>query len=203
MLILMALWIAHSAFAQAEISAIQFDSIPSATSFVAGVGPIALDGEVAVSGDASAGGMVETANGIQFADATVLSSAIQDGSASANQGLYSNTIAAFSPPLDYSEVCFKADGLQVDIHMAGESTDGGNCVPGDIGFVIERTERDQSATVPWTQARANCLMDGMRLLEPFEWLIACENATAFNVQEMAGGLGLREWASNSPKLGFA
>ena len=110
---------------------------------------------------------------------------------SANSGLYSNTIINFTPPNPYTEVCFVGGVLMSDVHAAGGAPVGGNCVPGDTGWMIEIGERQPA---PWDQARANCLMDGMRLAEPFEWRQSCRNAGALMLNGMTNNTD--EWASN-------
>ena len=105
----------------------------------------------------------------------------------------------------YIEVCFKGGKTLIDIHEGGESTDGGSCIPKDIGFIIERKERELpkkslkgiEAThgVIWTQARQICLQDGMRLPEPFEWQLSCYNDEEWGLSDMYHNW---EWASNTP-----
>ena len=112
------------------------------------------------------------------------------GSMSSNNGLYSNRIAKFTPPSGYSEVCFKDGVVLSDVHTMGEPPTGGNCVPGDVGWMIERDQRGPS---PWDVAKAECLTFGMRLPEPFEWKYSCRNAAAFGLNDMTD---LVEWASN-------
>ena len=111
-------------------------------------------------------------------------------SMSANNGMYSNRIADFTPPAPYSEVCFVDGAVQTDIHAVSEPPTGGNCEPGDVGWMMERDER---SSVLWETARAECLMAGMRLPEPFEWKFSCKNEALFGLNDMTGSL---EWASN-------
>ncbi len=186
-------------FTQARSSTPAIDSTPPKAPFVAGGGqPITLEGDTVVSGHLATSGLVETDLGVRFADGSVQSAANLDGSATANQGFYSNSIAAFSPPFAYTEICFKNVGIQFDIHSISEPTAGGDCLPGDTGFVIEKKERGEHVTLSWTQARANCLMDDMRLLEPFEWQIACANAGTFQLDELTDVRG--EWVSNTATI---
>ena len=113
-----------------------------------------------------------------------------DGSLTANGGMYSNRIILMTPPAAYTEVCFKNGTTTYDIHAASASTSGGNCVPGDIGYVIEKNERTASS---WKLAKQTCLQNGMRLTEPFEWGLACTNAATWSLTAMTGNW---EWASN-------
>lgn len=115
----------------------------------------------------------------------------QVGGTTANQGMYSNQIPNMTPPAAYTEVCFKGGTTQYDAHASSESTAGGNCVPGDTGYVIEKDER---TTNNWTLARQTCLQYGMRLPEPFEWKLSCKNAATWSLSNMTGNY---EWASNS------
>ena len=103
-------------------------------------------------------------------------------SMSANQGHYSNQIAAEAPALPYTEVCFDGSGWLSDSHPGGESPVGGQCSPGDIGWMIEHQERGPRT---WSEAKAACLRDGMRLPEPFEFKVSCQNALSFGLAEMA------------------
>lgn len=112
-------------------------------------------------------------------------------SLSANVGLYSNKIVETSPRNAYTEVCFKNGGTSYDKHNGGESTKDGNCLPGDTGFIIEKQER---GSANWTNAKANCLKDGMRLPEPFEWQYSCFNAGSADLSSMTGNW---EWDSNT------
>ena len=156
---------------------------------------IALEGDTTVAGTLTVQGLVATEVGVRFPDSTIQTTASPSGTATANQGLYSNWIAAFAPPFAYSEVCFGDGAVRFDVHSSGESTDGGNCLPGDTGFVIERVERNTGLLVTWLEAKAACLADGMRLLEPFEWQFACDNAAMLEVERMT--LDQWEWVSNS------
>lgn len=184
------------AFSQDEISAIPFDSIPGGTSFISGAGvAISLQADTAVTGDLSATGEIAPGTGIRFPDGTVQTTASTAGAGiTANAGLYSNTIADFTPPFAYTEVCVKAGAVEFDIHAAGEPTAGGNCLPGDTGWIIERFERDGGATFLWAAARMECLKSGMRVPEPFEWQFSCDNSAEYAVSDMEDSW---EWTSNS------
>ena len=116
-------------------------------------------------------------------------------SMTANDGMYDNRIADMTPPLAYTEVCFKGGSTQYDYHAVSESTAGGNCLPGDVGFIIER---DQRTGAMWVAARQNCLNFGMRLPEPFEWQLSCNNRATWNIWSMTNGN--YEWASNSAQV---
>ena len=111
-------------------------------------------------------------------------------SQTANSGLYDNRIANFTPPNDYTEVCIVAGAVLNDQNPGGSSPVGGNCDPGNIGWLVEREER--SALV-WEAARMECLKDSMRLPEPFEWKYGCANAALLGLDSMINDY---EWASN-------
>ncbi len=122
-------------------------------------------------------------------------------SLTANNGQYDNRIPEGTYPYDYTEICFKNHAVYYDKDIGGSSTSGGNCSPGDIGFIIEQNENERinstGAKGPdyWEEAKVACLKDGMRLPEPFEFKYACVNDAKL-------GLGLNsmtsnwEWASN-------
>ncbi len=174
------------------ISSISFDQVPPGTSFLAD--SISLDGEVTVSQGVSATGVIESSSGgFRFPDGTMqlTAASTSGGSTTANDGLYDNKIPDFSPPLSYTEICFKGGSILVDIHAIGEPTAGGSCVPGDVGWVIERDER---LAASWEVARAECLVAGMRLPEPFEYKLSCVDAATYGLNDMVGAW---EWASNS------
>lgn len=114
----------------------------------------------------------------------------QVGSTTGNQGMYSNQIVLMTPPAAYTEVCFKGGSTQYDAHASSASTAGGNCVPGDTGYIVEKNERTAAA---WEAAKQTCLQYGMRLSEPFEWSLACKNAGTWSLTSMTGNY---EWASN-------
>jgi len=136
------------------------------------------------------GGQVGTATG--KSNSAIPSPSIQDidGSLTANDGMYSNRIILMTSPAAYTEVCFKNGTITYDTHSGSASTAGGNCVPGDIGYVIEKNER---AAAFWEMAKQTCLQNGMRLTEPFEWKLACKNAATWDLTAMTGNW---EWASN-------
>lgn len=96
--------------------------------------------------------------------------------------VYKNRIPDIVIPVAHTEVCFGGGSILVDLNAAGASTTGGNCQPGDIGWVME-----QVASVPatWVQARATCMSRELRLLEPFEWEFAEQNTTALALTDMA------------------
>ncbi len=115
------------------------------------------------------------------------------GSITPNAGQYSNRIADVTPPLPFTEVCIKGGSVLVDQHLVSESTrTGPNCDPGDTGWILEQNER--SAGISWELAKMECLKDGMRLPEPFEFKYSCVNAASFGLNDMEGNW---EWASNS------
>ena len=112
-------------------------------------------------------------------------------SLSANSGLYSNRIPEMGPQTAFTEVCIANQIVVFDPHDAAEpSTVGGSCEPGSVGWVIEKIERSQET---WEGARMECLREGMRLPEPFEWKWSCKNAGAYELVGMTDGF---EWASN-------
>jgi len=111
-------------------------------------------------------------------------------STTANDGMYNNKIPNMTPPAAYTEVCFKSGATSYDAHSVSESTSGGNCVPGDVGFIIEKNER---AANYWELAKQTCLQYNMRLTEPFEWKLSCKNAATWSLSSMTGNW---EWASN-------
>jgi len=184
------------AFASGQlIDEIPMDTIPDETRVVGN--PIGLEGDVLVSGE------LETTTGVRFSDGSLQSTAAApelctEGTQSltTNGGIYSNRIADFTPPEPYSEICFKSGDIFSDIHTVSESTAGGACTPGDVGWIIERSERSLGAT-SWTTARTECLKDGMRLPEYFEWTLACQNDTFFGVLQMTDNW---EWASNEARF---
>lgn len=149
-------------------------------------GPTTVTEELVVQGTISAEGA-----GYRFADGTLQETAATSVGLSSNQGLYENRIVLMTPSLPFTEVCFKSGGLQNDIHSISESTMGGNCVPGDLGWIIERDQR--TATV-WASARVACLLEGMRLPEAFEWLFSCSEAGTLGLIGMTNDW---EWGSNS------
>ena len=109
---------------------------------------------------------------------------------SANTGMYDNRIPDESFAAAYTEVCFKGGATQNDQHAGGESTAGGNCLPGDVGYIIEQNERTADY---WEQAKKTCLENGMRLPEPFEYKVSCVDAATFGLSSMTGNW---EWSSN-------
>lgn len=113
-------------------------------------------------------------------------------SVTANNGLYANRIPLIRLAVPYSEICFKNGQMRFDLHNSGGSTRGGNCRPGNVGWIIEQTERGLDNS--WSDARRQCLEQGMRLPEPFEWQVSCDYAEDLNITGMTVGA---EWASNS------
>ena len=157
---------------------------------------------VASAGDLRVEGIVESQSiGYKFPDGSVQSTAARNllglNGATANSGLYGNQIADFSPPLAYTEVCIEDGSVLVDIHTIGEPTSGGNCEPGDLGWIMERNQRPSSI---WANARMECLVDGMRLPEPFEWSYGCQNDTTLGLIDMTGD---SEWVSNTVLVSFS
>ncbi|MCB9687503.1 MAG: hypothetical protein H6738_04350 [Alphaproteobacteria bacterium] len=102
-------------------------------------------------------------------------------------GRYTNVIAQTTLAVDFLEVCF-VGGLELeDVHAGGGSTAGGNCVPGDVGFLVESTAR---AAEVWPSARGACIAEGMRLPEVWEALYLANNAARF-------GFTYTGWAGNT------
>lgn len=103
--------------------------------------------------------------------------AISEGTNTSNvtSGMYNNRIILSTYPAAYTEICFKNGSVYNDQHTAGQSTSGGNCLPGDIGFVIEQNLRTAQK---WEYAKVTCTSNNMRLPEVFEWKYAC-NAGGF------------------------
>ena len=148
------------------------------------------------SGDATAADLVlgkkAWVDGVELTGTATPDSA-EAGSLSANLGMYDNRIANFSPRNAYTEVCIKNGTVLHDVHLTGdESTAGGNCLPSDVGWIIERDERE--TTESWDMAKMLCLLDGMRLPEIFEYKYSCNNAGLFQLADMTGNA---EWTSNS------
>jgi len=110
---------------------------------------------------------------------------------SAINGLYNNRITSQGSPNTYTEVCIKNGAVLNDQHPGGELTAGGNCRHGDIGWIIEQTVRPR---LFWEEARMECLLAGMRLPEPFEWLYSCKHAAELGLADIGDEL---EWASNT------
>lgn len=109
-------------------------------------------------------------------------------------GLYSNTIPSVTVTVDAAEVCWSGGVRDYDILAAGASTVGGNCAPGDLGFVIELQERTPAV---WFEAMETCTAEGMRLPEVFEFQVACDLATGLGA---AGWTDDNEWVSNVPDV---
>lgn len=112
------------------------------------------------------------------------------GSMTPNDGQYRNRIPNFTPPLDYTEVCVKDGVVASDQKLGGQPTPGGNCEPGDIGWLIEKNFRNGA---DWAEAKMACLIAGMRLPEPFEFKYSCLHAAELGLANMTGG---GHWASN-------
>lgn len=148
------------------ISSITFDTIPAGYSLKAAT--IDLIGDVRVEGNVSVNGLIQpSSQGIEFPDGSIQVTACttSDLGSTANAGLYSNVIVEMTPPEMYTEICIKDGSVLADIHVGGESSAGGNCIPGDTGWIIER---DQRAALTWPEARMKCLTIGMRLPEMFD-----------------------------------
>ena len=143
-----------------EILDVSFEEIPA--------GVVVQSNPIDLQGDSNVAGRLSVTTGVQFGDGSVQTTAATatpgaTEGASANQGLYDNRIPDFTPPNAYTEVCIKSGSLMADVHMISESPVGGNCEPGDLGWLVERDER---LAATWARARLSCLLDGMRLPEP-------------------------------------
>jgi hypothetical protein len=113
------------------------------------------------------------------------------GSLTAAGGLYSNKILNLTPAVGYTEICWVGGVRLSDYHPVSGPTTGGNCAPGDLGFLIENAERPAAQ---WNEAMEECLMVGMRLPEAFEYITACDEAT---LGGLPGFTDDNEWASNT------
>jgi hypothetical protein len=179
------------------IGAISFEEIPGNTRVESSV--ITLSGTVGVGTNTptsplTVAGDIETTTGYRFPDgslqATAAATPTQVGSLSGNAGLYNNRIPNFSHNVSFVEVCVKNATVQNDFNNGGGSTQGGNCLPGDVGWVIEVNER---AADTWVNARITCLRSGMRLPEVFEYVYSCSIAGVLGLAQMTNNL---EWAGN-------
>lgn len=182
-----------------EITGIDFETIPTRLAAVSEE-DITLAGPTVVQGPLAVTDEVGSSTGFRFPDGTLQTSAAGKAplaleTLTANDGLYRNRIVSMVPPRPYTEVCIVEGGVSFDIQAGGESTVGGNCQPGDVGWIIERDQRDIGHTfeVPWTEARLDCLKDGMRLPEPFEWQLSCDHRDTWSLTGMTNEA---EWASN-------
>lgn len=178
-----------------QINEIPFETVPG-DSLIQGAGGIGLQADVTVSGNLTATGVVESAaGGFRYPDGSLqITAAGASEGFSANAGMYANRIADFVPSLPFSEICFKNGQVFGDIHVTSETTRGGDCVPGDLGWVMERNQR---AVALWENARVACLLEGMRLPEPFEYIYSCRNAGVYGLNGMTGDW---EWSSNSTMM---
>lgn len=176
------------------VSSTGFETLPVNFSLVAS--GITLDGPTTVTDSLVTEGTVATLGaGYVFADGSLQRSANNNTGASANAGLYENRLVLMTPAMPFTEVCFKAGAVQSDVHSISESTQGGACVPGDLGWIIERDQREAET---WANARVACLLVGMRLPEPFEWLYSCTNGPSFGMIDMTNDW---EWGSNTTTPG--
>ena len=179
------------AVAQEEILSVPFESVPEGVKVVGGGEEIVLQGDVVVGGELDTTGEVATGVGVRFPDGSLQVSAGAAGAGAS--GPYGNRIPDFTPPNAYTEICIKGGEVLFDIHSASEPTTGGDCVPGDLGWVLERFERNGGAASSWRQAQLSCLKDGMRLPEVLEYQLSCDDAAVFALTDMTDGW---EWASN-------
>lgn len=173
------------------LTAVPFEAIPDSAAVQGGGEAIGLAGDTEVGGDLDATGEVSSETGFRFPDGSLQVTA--GGGSCSDSGVYDNRIPDFSPPNAYTEVCLKGGAVEYDIHSGGEPTTGGDCLPGDIGWVIERFERGGGAPQRWFGARHACLLDGMRLPEPYEFQLSCDHSDFLAVNDMSDGW---EWSSN-------
>lgn len=166
--------------------AVALSTAASQTTLLSVSGGITADGEI----ESQFGGFVFPDGTVQTTAAIPSLSASASGSLTANAGLYENRIPDILPPFPYSEICFKNTIALTDVHELSEPTAGGNCAPGDIGWIIERETRGNAH---WATAKGTCLRDGMRLPEPFEifWSTLQNSSVQLIDPQLAG------WASNS------
>lgn len=101
-----------------------------------------------------------------------------------------NKVPDMKHPIPYTEVCFKERATKVDIHDKDGPTSGGHCLPGDVGFIIERKERPK---LLWVHAIQTCATYGMRLPTFFELQLSCFNRNEWALKDMINNW---EWASN-------
>lgn len=154
-------------------------------------GDFMKDGSVAMTGDLDAGSHKiinvtaptndnDAANKAYVDAASVPTEIINSSTASGKTG-YFNQIpsTSFIPPYAYTEVCFKSGSVQHDIHTVSESTAGGNCLPGDIGFIAEKAQR--SGRRSWAGSVAHCVANGMRLGTEFEFAYVAENYSTLSI----------------------
>lgn len=183
----------------AQSTELSFDIVPGNYRFVSQSEPILLQGTVEVSQDLGVDGTVESENGgFRFPDGSLQTTAAIDGASmgtlSPNIGLYSNRIPDLSHSASYVEVCFKGGAILNDQHLGGGATSGGNCLPGDVGWIIETGERSART---WEMAKAHCLAYGLRLPEPFEFKYCCKEAGPLGMADMTDAW---EWAGNTAML---
>lgn len=176
--------------------------IAGAISLTSGVSVLGAQTSPALSAEA----VVESrSGGFEFPDATIQNTAAaaeelaEDAasstrSLSVREGLYDNRIRGFTHALAFVEVCFKDGSILSDQNDAGTSTTGGNCEPGDVGWILEANNR---AEAEWTSARETCLHLGMRLPEIFEFQFSCRNADSLG---LSAEISAFEWMMNTPEL---
>lgn len=85
---------------------------------------------------------------------------------------------------------YQSGSTSFDSHSVSESTAGGNCVPGDTGYILEQNVR---TTKTWELAKEICTQNNMRLPEVFELKLACKNQTTWSLTSIGDG---NEWSSN-------
>ncbi len=113
--------------------------------------------------------------------------------AAAAIGGYRNVIPRRSFALDFTEVCLVHGGVAFDVHEADDHTEGGNCEPGDPGWVIAR---EAFAPLDWRSAAQACSDVGMRLPRVIEWQMSCRHAASAELSTIEGTW---EWAQNAAR----
>ncbi len=95
--------------------------------------------------------------------------------------MYDNRIVDMTPPNAYTEICFKNGSVFYDKHDGSGTTQGGNCVPGDRGYIIEKKPRNPKE---WANAAFDCLSTNMRLPEAIEFKHSCINASQLGLESL-------------------
>jgi hypothetical protein len=113
---------------------------------------------------------------IEFGSVDALGGSTPGSGAVLSSDMAEDVIPDRSYPYDYTEICFKNDATFYDLHAGGEATTGGNCDPGDRGYVIEQDQRDAAASHEWSDSHYSCAGSGMRLPTIEEMTYACNMA---------------------------
>jgi hypothetical protein len=149
-----------------------------------------VNGNIKLTGDASGNPAYKITNLIApTGSSDAATKGYVDAAAGGAGGGSSNKIVDISPSDAYTEICFKNGNTYYDGHSGGESTQNGECLPGDLGFIIEKNVSPNTA---WSDAKYNCYQKGMRLPEPDEWQYSCRHASSARLNDMPKDL---EWTS--------